>query len=182
MSLRIDQKYFNRFAIIVGVIAITLLAASSIYLHISSKDKFYKRAKREQGQINQSYLKDVFSNDSLRVADYQHKYVVLVFWATYASPSKPLFKELDNYRKKYPDKITIIAASVRDSRPTIKKYLAKNVHYSFHYVFGNDLFYHLEIPGLPTFIVFNPDGKLLYSHAGYRNSSALKKLKAVLEQ
>lgn len=182
MSLRIDPKYFNRFAIIIAVVSMLLLAISSIYLHLSSKDAFYKRAEKEQNLITHAYLKDVFKDDSVRVADYKDKYVVLDFWATYATPSKPLFKELEKYQNQYPGKIVVFAASVRDARPTITKYLKKNQHFPFRFVYGNDLFFHLKIPGLPTFIVFKPGGKLLYSHAGYRNKSALDKLKQALEQ
>ena len=182
MSLRIDPKYFNRFAIIVGVIAISLLVLSTIYLHVSSKNDFYKRTVREQDQITHAYLRDVLKNDSVRVADFRNKYVVLDFWATYATPSKPLFKELGKIQKQYPGKLVVLAASVRDARPTIQKYIDKNHRYHFRYVQGNDLFFHLKVPGLPTFIVFKPGGKLLYSHAGYRNNSALEKLKNALKQ
>jgi|GEM_PF-869500 len=182
MSLRIDPKYFNRFAIIVAIVSILLIAISTIYLHVSAKDDFYKKAEKEQDQIAHSYLKDVFKDDSVRVVDFRSRYVVLDFWSSYADPSLYLFKDLEKLQNNYPGKLTVIAASVRESRPSVNKYFKKNGHFPFRFVLGNDLYFQLKVPGLPTFMVYKPNGKLLYSHAGYRNNSTLKKLQMALQQ
>lgn len=182
MEFRIDPKYFNRFAWILGIVSVLILAISTIYLHNNAKDNFYKRVKKDQNHVKQVYMKCVFKDDSMRVVDYRNKFVVLDFWGTYASPSKSLFENLSKFQHEYPDKLTVLAACVRNARPTIAKFLKKNGPYPFHFVYGDKLFFHLKVPGVPTIVVYKPDGKLLYVHAGYRNSSALKILKQNLRK
>lgn len=176
MNLSIDPKYFNKFAVIVGIVIAFFIVVGSIYLHHETKVDFITRAKQQNKGIYNTYFNDMFDQDSVRVAHYKGKFVALCFWSTFAEPSKAMLNHLKRLEIKYPQKLMVLAASVREDTTIIRNYLGSD-HYPFRFVSGTKLFFKLKVPGLPTMIVYRPNGSLLYIQTGFRNSSALKQLR-----
>lgn len=176
MSWRIDSKHFNKFVVGFGIVAAFLIATSSIYLHHRAKVAFFSKVQKQQEGIYQTYFTDLFDQDSVKVSAYRGEFAVICIWSTFSGPSKALLKDLKKMKKKYPQKLMVLAADVREDTTVVKKFL-KNRNFPFRFVSGDDMFFSLNVPGIPTMIAFRPDGKLLYIQAGYRDSSALDKLR-----
>ncbi len=179
MSWKIDSKHFNKFVVGFGIVAAFLIAVSTIYLHHRAKVNFFNEVSKNQQGIYQTYFTDLYDKDSVRVSAYHGQYAVICIWSTFSGPSKALLKDLKTLKNKYPQKLTVLAADVREDTSRVYSFI-KGKDFPFRFVAGDDFFFKINVPGIPTMITFRPDGKLLYVQAGYRDSSALEKLRQAL--
>ena len=97
---------------------------------------------------------------------YKGKTVFINFWATWCKPCReemPSIQEAMKILKN--EKIGFLFAS-DETTEQIEKF--KTAHkYSFNYVKVENLS-ELDIVGLPTTFIFNPNGELIFSEMGYR--------------
>lgn len=177
--MSLDPKNFNRTVIIGGVFAAILLALTSVYIHMQSTLKFREYAQRMQNQIEHTWFHNIFSPDSVRIDQYRGKVTAVLFWGTWADASKDMLKELRILHNQYPEKLVVVAASIRKIKPSVKDYMG-NRKPELVYVDGTQAYSNFDVPGVPTMLVFDKKGKFIYSKVGYKRKSDLDRLQNML--
>ena len=122
---------------------------------------------KEQSQISLSKIKLTdLSGQPVELESYKGKTVFMNFWATWCIPCREEMPSIQDAMEELKGKnIEFLFVSDED-REDIKKFRAAN-SYKFNYVKGENVD-ELNIMVLPTTFIFNPDGKLVFSEAGYR--------------
>lgn len=116
-------------------------------------------------EIDKVKLADL--NDQLVSLDqYKGKTVFINFWATWC---RPCLEEMPSIQKAMQvlkdENIEFLFAS-EETKDEIEQFRTGH-DYNFNYVKTGSLA-ALNIMGLPTTFIFNPDGKLVFSEMGYR--------------
>lgn len=106
------------------------------------------------------------SNVAIDLDKYKGKTVFINFWATWCKPCREEMPSIQNTIEVLKNEnIEFIFAS-NESSELVEDF--KSGHdYGFNYVLANNL-EELNIMGLPTTFIFNPDGNLVFSETGYR--------------
>ncbi len=100
--------------------------------------------------------------DSIRLADFSGKVVILDFWATWCAPCRlqhPLFEQLKSKYGKDAD-VVFLSIDTDENRELVKPFLIEQ-KWSDQVYFEDGLarFYH--ITGIPTTMIFNKRGELV---------------------
>ena len=97
---------------------------------------------------------------------YKGKTVFINFWATWCKPCREEMPSIQEAIKILRDENVEFLFASDESTEQIGEF--KDAHdYSFNYVKIQSLS-ELNIMGLPTTFIFNPDGELIFSEMGYR--------------
>lgn len=176
--MRIDPKYFNIFAVSVGISAIIAVIFFNLRYAENQRTRFLDNV-GDGSQIYSYWLNSYNETDSVSAQQFVGKFVIIDFWATWSSTSLESHKELWKTIEPYSDSVVIIAAGVKDNEELTKIY-AEEREYPFIFVNGSDLFYDLLSPGIPTQLVFGPDGKLLDTRVGFNKRKNYENLTNIL--
>lgn len=177
--MKLDNKYFIPFIIIVALVSAILLAYFTIHVRQQRHDAFISRI-AETDSIKFAMMPVLGNGDSVSVQSINDSYVVLDFWATWtASFSEKAHKQLAGLIEKYPQKLEVIAAVVKDKPEKVKNYIQR-FNYPFHYVKGTAVFEKYGLPGVPTQLVYSPDGQLISIFTGRADAARLDSLTHIL--
>ena len=112
-----------------------------------------------------------------RLADYQGRWVVLNFWATWCVPCIQEIPEIADFQRAHPRVVVIGVAMDAEDVPRVKRFAAKT---------GHDYPLVLADPGvekqlgepraLPTTRISDPSGKVVYDRVGRVSRKALEAL------
>ena len=101
----------------------------------------------------------------------QAEFIVLDFWATWCKPCIKSIPKLVELSKKYrPEKLSFVGVNVDSPRNTNKiKPTVNTLNISYPVVLDADqaVMSELMVSSLPTLIVLNRKGKVLFLHEGY---------------
>lgn len=143
-----------------------------VYASFQFKDKqesnFKKYISENENLLTEQHL-IIAKDDSLSLNALQGEKVVLVFWASWSEKSAEMMAELDELASN--SDVTIVAAAVKDATETVAEVLPDH---DFIFIDGAKLFNDLKVPGIPSYILFDPDGKVVEVTVGYRNGVARK--------
>jgi thiol-disulfide isomerase/thioredoxin len=131
-------------------------------------------------------LKDT-SGQAQRLADQKGKWVVINFWATWCAPCVKEIPDIAAFAKAQPDKVRVIGIAVdwdetgkteADQRKV--KAFAKKVGHTYPLVLGNDESETVfgKLKGLPTTIVYDPNGKIVFQKTGGVTEALLARIVA----
>ena len=131
-----------------------------------------KEASKEQKEVSQQkipiaqiHLSDL-KDQPIDLGKYKGKTIFINFWATWCKPCREEMPSIQEAMKILKDeKIEFLFAS-DETTEQIEEFKAAH-EYSFNYVKVESLS-ELNIMGLPTTIIFNSSGKLIFSEMGYR--------------
>ena len=107
---------------------------------------------------------------ALDLSAYKGKVVMIDFWASWCGPCRQSFPWLNEMRtKKSSDDFVIIGINVDENTEDAKKFLAK-VPADFDIIYDpeGDYASFYDIPGMPTTLIFDRDGKLQHKHAAFK--------------
>jgi thiol-disulfide isomerase/thioredoxin len=179
--VRIDPKYFNRFILIAALIGAGLIAFFTLWNKESRERVFRHRLEENTDTLRSIYLQEVMGTDSVRVQQFKQQWVMLDFWASWASPSRQSHQVLSRLKKKYPQKLEIISVASQEPINDVEKYIQKH-QYDFLFVKGLDLYKYLNPPGIPTQIIFEPGGRVEDVVIGYHDSTHYDQLRNELKR
>jgi thiol-disulfide isomerase/thioredoxin len=119
----------------------------------------------------------------LPLAQWKGKRIVLSFWATWCGPCQelePLFaKVAQGYAGN--DSIEFLAVNVDEDQSTVPPFLARE-KWTQPIALGDGLDNFLHVVNLPTVMVIDPAGKVVYRAAGYSSSDFEDRLEKAIDQ
>ncbi len=121
-------------------------------------------AKKENGAVTIK-LKEM-GGSNIDLAQYKGKTVFINFWATWCKPCIQEMPTIESAQALLKDANVVFLFASNEEPDAIEKFIKKHV-YDFHYLRLENL-EELGIQALPTTYIFNPEGKLMFSEAGFR--------------
>jgi thiol-disulfide isomerase/thioredoxin len=112
-----------------------------------------------------------------RLADYQGRWVVVNFWATWCVPCIQEIPEIAEFARTYP-RVTVIGVAMDADNPAKVKQFAQKTGHDFPLVLADEKVEKQlgEPKALPTTRVYDPSGKVVYDRPGRVNVKSLEEL------
>lgn len=130
-------------------------------------------------------LKDINRRPFVMKKHLDNDATIILFWATWCIPCRKEFPAIDKLQKKYPDKnIKVITISKDSPRSLAKvKAFAKSHKYDFTYLIdpSGEVSSRLLVNSIPHSMLVDREGKVIYTHTGYRKGDELELEKKILE-
>ncbi len=110
-----------------------------------------------------------------RLADYQGRWVVLNFWATWCVPCIQEIPEIAAFQREHPRVVVIGVAVDGEDAAKVRKFAQKTGH-DYPLVVGDDGVEKQlgEQRALPTTRIYDPAGKVVYDRPGRINRKSLE--------
>ncbi len=106
------------------------------------------------------------SNEPIDFGQYKGKTVFINFWATWCKPCIQEMPTIEAAQAKLSNENVVFLLASNEDEDLMDRFIKKNA-YQFHYVRLENM-EALKIQALPTTFIFNGNGKLKFSEAGYR--------------
>ncbi len=109
--------------------------------------------------------------------DFPDKTVIVDFWATWCVPCRAQAAILEDLHKEFAgrDDVQFLAVDVAEERDTVEAFLSKNpLPYPVLLDPDDEVSAAVGLMALPTLLVRNPDGKVVYFEAGVVGKDRLK--------
>ncbi len=112
-------------------------------------------------------LKDT-AGQSQKLSEMKGKWVVVNFWATWCAPCVKEIPDIATFAKESGDKVRVLGIALDWDDEKQLKAFAKKVGHTYPLVLGNDASEKTfgKVKGLPTTIVYDPNGKIAYQKTG----------------
>jgi thiol-disulfide isomerase/thioredoxin len=160
--MRLEQKYFIPF---IGICAaLTLIVIVYGTINYSKNQNLDFRDSIAAVDIDTLSFEQYYDTEKLLLENLKGDPVVIQFWSTWSGRSKSVNQFLDSYQRQNPE-LKVIAAVVRDGDEQIQQYANQN-EFNFIYTKGTDFFYELLVPGVPSQILIQRDGRLFDTQVG----------------
>lgn len=162
--MKLEQKYFVPFMAVGALLTMIFI----VYSSFNFKENQARRFTEYTAQYDSLLVLPnpyVIQEDSLRLEELQGSETVVLFWATWSEKSASIMKELNDLKKKEPG-LEIIAALVHDATETA---IPEIPDYDFRYIDGTILFNEIRVPGIPSYLLLDEEGRLIYTHVGYQS-------------
>jgi thiol-disulfide isomerase/thioredoxin len=176
--MRLDNKYFVPFIVVAALVTAVLIAYFTVSSQMSLRTSFRHRI-LVQDTLRHEAFPVLDGSDSLKVTDFNGKYVVLDFWATWSNFSQDSHEQLAQLASANPEDVEVLAAVVEDKRQEVSNYIRLN-DFPFRFVNGTAVFNKYRVPGLPTQLVYSPDGELVSIFFGYSDSTQYDSLRTLI--
>lgn len=124
--------------------------------------------------VNAFDLKDT-TGQAQRLADLKGKWVIVNFWATWCAPCVKEIPDFAAFAKAQGDKVRVLGVALdwdetgkREADERKVKTFAKKVGLTYPLVLGDDKSEKVfgKMKGLPTTIIYNPAGKIVFQKTG----------------
>ena len=112
-----------------------------------------------------------------RLADYQGRWVVVNFWATWCVPCIQEIPEIAEFARTYP-RVAVIGVAMDADNPAKVKQFAQKTGHDFPLVLADEKVEKQlgEPKALPTTRVYDPTGKVVYDRPGRVSVKSLEEL------
>ncbi len=177
--MKLDQKYFVPFLAIAAVITALLITFFTISSQKGQRQVFRSYI-MQQDSLRFEKMPVLYESDSLSVSDLKGKFVILDFWATWSNFSEDVHLQISELVKQHPDTLKVIAAVVEDRQEKIDEYIKRH-DFPFHFVEGTAIFNKYGVPGMPTEIIYNPEGDIMDVFFGYSDSTQYDSLRTLIK-
>ena len=112
-----------------------------------------------------------------KLADYQGRWVVVNFWATWCVPCIQEIPEIAEFARTYP-RVAVIGIAMDADNPAKVKQFAQKTGHDFPLVLADESVEKQmgEPKALPTTRIYDPSGKVVYDRPGRVNVKSLEEL------
>ena len=117
--------------------------------------------------VDRIQLLDLEGND-VPLSNFKGKTVFLNYWATWCRPCLAEMPDIDNAYKALEDENFVFLAASDEELDKIKEFVAK-FDYSFQIVQSKRSVFDLDIIALPTTMIIDKDGEIIYNEVGARD-------------
>ena len=106
-----------------------------------------------------------------KLSDLKGKWVYLDFWASWCAPCRQSFPWMNDMQVKYGAKNFLILAINLDEKKKDADSFLNQTHASFELAFdpSGESAKLMQLKGMPTSYLIDPNGKLVLIHSGFRN-------------
>lgn len=177
--MRLDPKYFNTFLAITAVAAASFIAYFTISSQQNKRSDFKARI-AQQDSLQSVVWPMVQTPESISIADFSGRFVLLHFWSNWSDTSINAHRQLTKLKKEYGEQLTVIAAAVGLQKEEALTY-AKKHEFPFYHVAGSRQFSAFHIPGVPTYLLYAPEGTLEFVFTGSLDEVQFDSLRAILD-
>ncbi len=171
--MRLDPKYFNLFIAICALLTLLVIVFGTI-MYTNKQEADFRKSMADVRLDTLSFATYSHQKDSIFTDDFKGSPTLIQFWSTWSEKSLTVNRFLENTHQEYLD-LNIIAASVRDSDELILEHINSTSN-DFIYVNGTPFFQSLLIPGMPSQILLDRDGKFFDAQVGDDTTALREKL------
>jgi thiol-disulfide isomerase/thioredoxin len=123
----------------------------------------------------------------LDLTAYRGKVVVVDFWASWCTPCRQSFPWLNAIHERYADRgLVVLGVNVDRDRAQADGFLREvPAQFPILYDSSGTLATRYKLMGMPTSLVFGPDGELIRTHIGFKKAARAEReaeLVALLQQ
>jgi thiol-disulfide isomerase/thioredoxin len=150
----------------------------TLFLLAGCKEKPNEEQTQEKQQIQEQLvdLVDIIQlidleGNALPLSNFKGKTVFLNFWATWCRPCIAEMPDIDKAAQLLSEEGFIFLAASDEKMDKIKKF-ATGFDYSFQFVQSKSSMYELDVMILPTTMIINKNGKIVYNEVGTKDWSS----------
>jgi thiol-disulfide isomerase/thioredoxin len=116
-------------------------------------------------------------------ADLAGTVLLVDFWASWCGPCKASFPAMEKLNQQYAGQgLTIIAVSVDDNRDDMQQFLSQQkVSFTTVRDAKQSLVAAADVSTMPTSFLIGRDGKVRYTHSGFRGDETVKQYQTEIE-
>lgn len=151
----LHPRYFNKFIAFLGVLSLFLILYFSLRYANSQRHEAVNIV-RADSLITQRWFPRLPDGDSLQIADYHGKPVILDFWATWSERSQRELNVLEVLARQHD--AVVIAAAVKDAGPYLDAFL-DTTRLPYIFVDGTRHYQEFKLSGVPSRILFDRNGQ-----------------------
>jgi cytochrome c biogenesis protein CcmG, thiol:disulfide interchange protein DsbE len=119
----------------------------------------------------------------LPLDNYRGKVVVVDFWASWCAPCRQSFPWLNSLQARYADRgLVVLGINVDRNRAEAERFLREvPAHFQMFYDPSGVLASQYNLMGMPTSLVFGPDGQLVRTHVGFKKATSAEREAELVE-
>jgi thiol-disulfide isomerase/thioredoxin len=112
------------------------------------------------------------------------KVVMVDFWASWCAPCQESFPVMEELRKRYAERgLVVIGVCVDEDRSDMEDFLKHNkVAFAVVRDASQKLVQHVGVETMPTSFLIDREGKVRFTHTGYRGPATKKQYEAEIEE
>lgn len=177
--MRLDPKYFNLFILVLAFLTVMVIIYGTIsYTQNQARD--FRETVLEVPLDTLAFDTYEYGDEIVQLTELSGSPVVIQFWSTWSGKSLAVNAFLNEYKESHPELI-VLAAAVRDDESLIIGHIQKEGR-DFIYVEGTPFFQDLLVPGVPSQIFIDKEGKLFDTQVGDDINSLERKLDRLVNE
>jgi hypothetical protein len=161
--MRLHPRFFNSFLMVTAAMSALAILFFGIRYQANQEDGLRDNLGNGLHVVLEPFATVDTPGDSVRVIDYAGRWVLVQFWSTWSEPSLQALNAIPVRH----DLITL-AAYVRDDSASVARFIAGRGSMLDHrFVLGTRVFQEYQFPGVPSFVLFDPDGRIHHIGIGF---------------
>ncbi|OCL26694.1 peroxiredoxin [Orenia metallireducens] len=121
---------------------------------------------------------DNLEGEDIHLSDYQGKYLLLNFWATWCPPCRKEMPDLNQFHQKNKDEFVVVGVNIGEDKENVKKFMETG-GYDYPILLDRDrqvaFLYRASV--IPTSYFIDPEGRIQYIKRGMVTKDELEEIK-----
>ncbi|PRX27962.1 thiol-disulfide isomerase/thioredoxin [Orenia metallireducens] len=157
----------------------------SEFIQEDSKDKQESQAKSKEdiyglgiGDYAPEFNLENLAGEDIHLTDYQGKYLLLNFWATWCPPCRKEMPDLNEFHQENRGEFVVVGVNIGEDKEDVKKFMHSG-GYDYPILLDRDrqvaFLYRASV--IPTSYFINPQGQIQYIKRGLVTKEELEEIK-----